>query len=109
MKDLIGKKVLVTTSGWFYGKDGKSYRAAHGTLKGVHESNKTLGFIPNRAHTNWFIEIGEMIIMGCQVMYLIQCDSVESGAVKDWTTEGQSLNEKGIKEYERPSTIYILN
>lgn len=33
MQNFINKKVLVTTQGWFYGKDGRSYRAVHGTLK----------------------------------------------------------------------------
>jgi hypothetical protein len=107
MKDLINKKVLVTTQGWFYGKDGRSYKAVHGTLKAVQEAGKTLGFIPNRAHANWFIEIGEMIIMGCQVMYIVECEEVNTNNVKDWTTEGQS--EFGIKEYTRPTTIYLVN
>lgn len=105
MHNLINKKVLITTQGWFYGTDGKQYKAVHGTLKGVHESGKTLGFIPNRSHANWYIEIGEMIIMGCQVMYIIQCDSVNTNNVIDWSTELES--EKGIKEYERPTAIFI--
>lgn len=89
-----------------YGKDGRSYRGVHGTLKAVHEAGSTLGFIPNRSHANWFIEIGEMIIMGCQVMYIIECENVNTGSVTDWTTEGSG--EKGIKEYERPTAIYVV-
>ena len=107
MKNLLNKKVLITTSGWFYGKDGKSYKAVHGTLKAVHEAGQTLGFIPNRSHANWFIEIGEMIIMGCQVMYIIQTDSVDTNRVMDWNTE--SSCESGIKEYERSSAIYKVS
>jgi hypothetical protein len=105
MQDLINKKVLVTTEAWFIGRDGRSYRAIHGTLKAVHEVGKTLGFIPNRSHANWFIEIGEMIIMGCQIMYMEQCNTVHTGSVMDWTTEE---NVNGIKEYERPTSIYIV-
>lgn len=107
MQDFIGKKVLVTTSSWFYGKDGRSYRAAYGTLKAVHEVSKTLGFTPSRTHANWTIEIGHMVIMGCQVMYVAQLDEVNLGQVKDWTTEGQG--ERGILEYERPSSIYVAD
>lgn len=64
MHTYINKKVLITTDRWFYGTDGKQYRAVYGTLKGIHEAGKTLGFIPNRSHANWFIEIGSITIMG---------------------------------------------
>lgn len=107
MQNFINKKVLITTSGWFYGADGKMYRAVHGTLKGVHESGKTLGFIPNRSHANWYIEIGELVIMGCQVMYVLECETVHTGRVSDYTTDGQG--EKGITEFERPTAIYSVN
>lgn len=106
MNNFINKKVLVTTQNWFYGKDGKQYKAVWGTLKGIHEAGKTLGFIPNRSHANWFIEIGDIIIMGCQVMYIVQCKRINKGKVSDWTTVEQS--ESGIKEYERPSAIYVV-
>lgn len=101
MKEFIGSKVLITTSGWFYAPDGTEYRSVFGTLKAVHEVGKILGFIPNRSHANWFIEIGSMVIMGCQVMYLIKTDTVEMGRVKNWSfTEGK------VNEYEKPSSIY---
>lgn len=107
MNNFINKKVLITTQGWFYGKDGKQYRAVHGTLKAIHEAGKTLGFIPNRSHANWFIEIGEMIIMGCQVMYIIECEDVITTNVMDWGNPEQGENK--AKEFERPSTIYVVN
>lgn len=99
MNDFIGKKVLITTQGWFYGKDGKQYRAIHGTLKAVHESAKTLGFIPNRAHANWYFEIGDMVIMGCQVLYVQQADEVNTGNV--WET----LDNGDLQQ--RPTQIYL--
>lgn len=105
MNNHIGKKVLVTTQSWFYGKDGKQYRAIHGTLKGIHEAGKTLGFIPNRSHANWFIEVGSMVIMGCQVLYFDQVDEIHGGPVIDWT---DAPDDKGkAKNYERPTAIYI--
>jgi hypothetical protein len=107
MQNFIGKKVLITTQSWFYGKDGRQYRAVHGTLKAVHEAGKELGFIPNRSHANWFIEIGELIIMGCQVMYVLETETVNTEKVEDY-----SINEnipEGIKTYERPCAIYLVS
>lgn len=104
MQNLVGTKVLVTTEGWFYGRDGKQYKAVHGTLKGIHEASKTLGFAPNRTHANWYLEVGEMFIAGCQVMYVCACEWVDSGRVQDWSADGQS-----VAEYERPSAIYVTD
>lgn len=107
MKDLIDKKVLVTTSNWFFGPDGLQYRAVWGTLNGVYEAGKTMGFIPNRAHANWYIQVGGLIIMGCQAMYVLQCDNPPpSESIKDWKTIEATAE---IKEYTRPSQILILN
>jgi hypothetical protein len=104
MLSYINKKVLVTTQQWFYAPNGIQYRGVHGTLKAVHEVSKTLGFVPNRAHANWFIEIGSMIIMGCQVMYIVQCDQVHTGEVEEWRD-----NEKELVSYKRPTAIYITD
>lgn len=106
MLALIGNKVLITTSNWFYGPDGKSYRAVWGTLKGVHEAGKTLGFIPNRSHANWFIEVGDMNIMGCQVMYVLKCDNKPN---TDKTPDWQSDAINGLKEFDRPSAILLVD
>lgn len=103
MQEYIGKKVLITTQNYFIGKDGKQYRSVHGTLNAIHEAGKTLGFIPNRAHANWFIEVGDMVIMGCQVMYLEQVECVNTASTKDWKDDEKG----GIIEYSRPTLIYI--
>ena len=103
MKNLIGKNVLITTQDWFVAPNGSEYKACYGELKGVHEAGKTLGFIPNRSHANWYIEIGNMIIMGCQVMYVIEAPERPNFSIaKAWS----SIPEGGIKEYERPCLIY---
>lgn len=103
MLSLIGKKVLVTTQNWFYAPDGKNYRAAWGTLRGVNEAGKTLGFIPNRSHANWFIDVGALTIMGCQVMYVLDCpEKPADGMVEDYTS-----NDGNLKCFTRPSAIYI--
>jgi hypothetical protein len=106
MHEYINQKVLCTTQNWFYAPDGKQYKAVHGTMKGIHEAGKTLGFIPNRSHANWFLEIGDITIMGCQVLYVLKCDSVETGQIKDWKNDEKN---GGIEQYEHPSVIYITN
>lgn len=105
MKNHIGQNVLITCQSWFVAPDGKQYLAAWGTLTAIHESGKELGFIPNRAHANWFIELGGMIIMGCQVMYFISCpDEPDFGQVKDY-----EIKDGDVKTFLRPSKIYNAN
>lgn len=87
----IGQKVLITASEWFVGPGGKDHRAVWGTLKGVHEAGKHLGFTPNRAHANWFYEIGDLVIMGCQVKYICLCPDEPKEDVTAWTLkEGET-------------------
>lgn len=105
MLSLIDKKVLVTTQNWFYAPDGKQYRGVWGTLKAVHEAGKMLGFIPNRAHANWFIQVGALTVMGCQVMYVLDCpEKPPDGDVTDFTMEAGK-----VISYDRPSVIYITD
>ena len=105
MNHLLNKKVLATTNNLFYAPDGKRYNAVYGTLIGVHQASKTLGFIPNRSHANWYYEIGSMIIMGCQILYLIECPKpISIGPVWEWT-----ITDDKVKEYERPTSIYITD
>jgi hypothetical protein len=99
--DHIGKNVLVTTADWFYAPNGKSYRAVWGTLKGVKTAEDTLGIRPNGKSTNWYMQIGNMTIAGCQINYVVQTDAVHFGEVEDYQGhEGQY--HKGV----RPGAIY---
>lgn len=102
MQQFIGKKVLVTTNNWFTAPDGCDYKCVYGTLKAIHEAGKSLGFIPNRSHANWFIEIGKMVIMGCQVMYIIECETINQGETKSWHLEVGK-----IYEYTKPTTVFV--
>jgi hypothetical protein len=114
MKHLIGKKVLVTTSAWFFAPDGREYRAAYGTLKAINTSEETLGFTPNRTHTNWFLQVGNLSIAGCQVQYLVEKDEVHLGEVYDWTPErtekdparSRVRDVKRVEHFYRPAKIY---
>ena len=104
MHEYVGKNVLITTQSWFLAPNGQTYRAVWGTLKSINEAGKTLGFIPNRSHANWFIGIGKMTIMGCQVMYIIQCDDKpNTGEHLSWHSDAAN----GLKTFQEPSHIYI--
>ena len=69
-------KFLITTDGWFFAPDGRQYRAVHGTVKGILDSQEALGIKTNARSTNWYVEIGDCIIAGCQIHYAIKCDEV---------------------------------
>jgi hypothetical protein len=97
-----GKKVLITTDNWFYAPNGKAYRAVFGTINAIVNSEQALGIRVNARSADWYVEIGDMLIAGCQIHYAIQTDSYNPCPVKDWTTDSAS----GIREYTRPSTIY---
>lgn len=98
----VGKTYLITTSEWFYAPDGEQYRAIFGTLKGVVQDDKVLGIKTNRGSTNWYVEIGNILIAGCQIHYCIQTNSVSYKPV-----ERVDVFE-GIPKFstERKSAIY---
>lgn len=81
----IGKKYIVTTDNWFYGKDGKQYRGVFGTLKGVFDDKETLGISTNRNSTNWYAQIGSVRVAGCQIHYVVEADVAPSGTVHETT------------------------
>lgn len=104
MKHLIGKNVLVTTQNWFVADDGLEYKALWGKLKAIHTTQDTLGFTPSRQNTNWFVEIGGMVIAGCQVLYLNACDHKPNNSkAMGWSASA----DKGYFEYQRPTFIFI--
>lgn len=87
-----GDKVLVTTDGWFYGKDGKSYRGAWGTANIMHAKD-LLGINPSRS-TNWYLLLGigenQIIIAGCQIHYVQKC--VEPPVVYEFEIDKEKDN-----------------
>jgi len=76
MKMKIGQKYLITTSEWFYAPDGQQYRAIFGTVHSIETDEQTLGVKTNRGSTNWYVLIGEMIVAGCQIHYVVRADEV---------------------------------
>jgi hypothetical protein len=72
----VGTKVLVTTTEWFFAPDGEQYRAVFGTLKGVHSDKDILGIKTNRLSADWYVQIGNLTIAGCQIKFAIETNKV---------------------------------
>ena len=101
MKSFIGKKVLATSTSWFIAPDGRSYKCIYGTLHGVLSTEQELGFKPNLKHTNWFINIGKMVVAGCEILHVVQSDNCNLLHTNEFNTDN------GVcKEYVRPTFIY---
>jgi len=103
MKDLIGKKVLATTNEWFIAPDGKQYKAVFGTLRSINDAKEAFGFVPSRGHASWFIQIGNVHIAGCQLLYCVEANeaNVQFGNVEEWNTKDGVLF-----QYNKPTSIY---
>lgn len=102
--DYIGKNVLITTEAWFYAPDGKTYRAVWGTLKAIKRAEDTLGIRPNGRSANWYVEIGNVSIAGCQINYAVQTDVVNFGEADE-----TNLHDGRYVVSARPSSIYNAN
>lgn len=99
----IGKKALVTCDNWFYAPNGRQYRAAFGTIKAVRTAEDTLGVRPNGRSTNWYVEVGNMTIAGCQIHFVVRTDTCNTvGDVEDYASDAAD----GVKKFLRPNTIY---
>ena len=70
----VGSNCLVTTNNWFSAPDGEQYTAVYGEIKGIIYDYELLGIKTNRHSTNWYLQIGNMTIAGCQIYYAIQTD-----------------------------------
>ena len=85
----IGKTALITTDDWFVAPDGRQYRAVFGTVTAVRDDQATLGIKTNRGSSNWYVEIGNMIIAGCQIHYAIRADKYRGTAVESVNSDGK--------------------
>ena len=97
---------LITTDNWFYGPNGKTYRAVWGKVAILQDD--FLGIKTNRNSTNWYARVGSkekhVIIAGCQIHYAVAMkDRPSEESVQDYSIS----NEKGVVKYIRPSQIYI--
>jgi hypothetical protein len=85
-KQHIGRKVLVTVDNWFYAPDGRQYQAVFGVLHAVKTAEDTLGIRPNGKSSNWYMEVGNVTIAGCQIHYVVQTDAVNLEPIEDVLT-----------------------
>jgi hypothetical protein len=102
----IGQKALVTVDQFFLAPDGRYYRGVFGTVKGVRTAEETLGVKPNGRSTNWYLEIGNVTVAGCQVHYAVRTEACNNAPiVEDWTVS----SEHGMRIYERPNAVYFAD
>lgn len=100
------KKCIVTSNSWFYGNDGKKYRAAWGTVN-VYTDDSILGIKTNRNSTDWFVTVGKdpytAIIAGCQVHQCVICKNKP-----DFNTINEIIyDDNSYKSISRDNEIYI--
>lgn len=100
----IGRRALITTDSWFVAPNGSSYRAVFGTIRAVKTAEETLGIKTNAKSTNWYVEIGNMTLAGCQIHYGITTDECNLGFSQDWSSPTETNPD--AKVYMRPSLIY---
>lgn len=96
-----GDRAIITTDAWFYAPDGRSYRAAWGTIKAIRTDQETLGVKTNARSSNWYIEIGDTTIAGCQIHYAVRAPIAPPTTVQD-----EAVKDGVVTEYERASHIY---
>ena len=99
----IGNKVLITTDNWFLAPDGEEYRAVFGILKGAYLTEKTFGIRPNGRSTNWYIEVGNVTLAGCQIHYCIKTDNCSQNKQTNWNSDSKG----NYAEHRTPSKIYF--
>jgi len=100
-----GQRYIVSTSEWFIGPDGESYKAAWGSCH-IDKTEDVLGFNPSRPSTNWFMTVGneekQIIIAGCQIHYVIRCEN-RPKTIRDGKTY---INKDTQMEYIQSSIYY---
>ena len=65
------------------------YSAVFGTVKSIINATDQLGITVNARSMNFYTEIGNLSIAGCQVHYALQCerDNVNLGNVNDFSVK----------------------
>jgi hypothetical protein len=100
-------KYLITTDAWFYAPDGKQYRGVWGDVKIV--SDTILGIKTNVRSSNWFAKVGtednHVIVAGCQIHYACKCEKKPTTDL----TDDYSIEVGEVKNYKRPTSIYIAD
>lgn len=97
----LGDKVLVSTDSWFFAPDGRQYRAVYGRVTQVSDSKVTLGIQTNSRSTNWYIMVGNILIAGCQVHYVIKTDDCNTSDFRNF-----EVKDGEVKHFWQPTSIY---
>ena len=96
---------LITTDAWFYAPDGLKYKSVWGEVQIIEDS--ALGIKTNRNSSNWYAYVGNekkgMVVAGCQIHYAVRCDKPPKTS-EVWDVH---YDDKGLKEFFRPSEIYV--
>lgn len=88
----IGDTVLITTDDWFIAPDGESYKSVWGIVHAVVSDEEALGI---KTNTNWYVNIGNMCVAGCQIHFAIKCDEPSSRPpTQEGFREGRCVNSK---------------
>tara|TARA_R110002095_G_scaffold159771_2_gene138559 strand:- start:224 stop:574 length:351 start_codon:yes stop_codon:yes gene_type:complete len=106
VSQMLNKDILVTTDGWFIGHDGQQYRAVYGKLIAIHTDEQALGVKTNARSTNWYAQVGGMLIAGCQIHYAINCEGKHINFDK---CAHEGIHEGEIVNTEHTSKIYNAN
>ena len=106
MKYQVGKKYLITTDNWFTAPNGSHCKAVFGTLNSIRHAEDSLGIKTNVRSATWFLEIGNMVVAGCQIHYIIQTDKCnKEDHINDWSASAAD----GLNKYQSPTRIYFAD
>lgn len=86
----VGENFLISTDNWFFAPDGKQYRAVFGKVHAITQDT-ALGIKTNRNSTNWYVNIGNMIVAGCQVHYAIRTDNCSFDEYSEYDDKGEPV------------------
>lgn len=88
----LNKSVLITTLNLFYAPNGVTYGAIYGEVSYIHldESKKIQ-----------YVEMGNVLISGTEILNMIITDSVNSSDAKDYIIE-----DGNVYKFNRPSNIF---
>ena len=98
-----GKKLLITCEDWFLAPDGQQYKGARGTVRSVSDSQAVLGVRTNAKSANWYVQIGCLLIAGCQIHYAVECAEPPNFGRSPEAIWGPP---DGIREFDRPTMIF---
>ncbi len=103
---MLEKDILVTTDCWFTAPDGESYKAVYGKLIAIYTDEQALGVKTNSKSTNWYAQVGNMLLAGCQIHYAINC---QDKYVNFGDTSCESTHEGKCVKSTQKSKIYNAN